>query len=75
MSTDAAASPLHRRPSAIECAALADCVLHIVQRNVLMQDVSRQRGNNYLEHMAGDVPHVLGFAFEPASSAKGARKH
>lgn len=63
MSTDAA-GPLDPRPSAIEWTALAECAVDPI-RNGLRSDVLRRRGNNDLEHIVGDVPHVLGFAFEP----------
>jgi hypothetical protein len=45
--------------------ALTEYLVDAFQRNVLMLDVLRRRGNNYLEYMASDVPHALGFAFEP----------
>jgi Protein of unknown function (DUF3141) len=45
--------------------ALAEYAVDAFQRNVLMLDVLRQRGNNYLEYMTSDVPHALGFAFDP----------
>ena len=35
------------------------------QRTVLYLDVMRQRGNQYRDHLAESVPHVLEFAFEP----------
>src|SRR5262249_36421707 len=35
------------------------------QRNVLYWDVMRERGNQYREHLAQTVPHVLEFAVEP----------
>lgn len=35
------------------------------QRTLLFWDVMRQRGNQYREHLAETVPHVLEFAFEP----------
>ena len=35
------------------------------QRSVLFLDVMRQRGNQYREHMAETVPHVLNYAVEP----------
>lgn len=38
------------------------------QRTVLFWDVMRQRGNQYLEHMAEKVPHVLQFEHEPIMS-------
>ncbi len=34
------------------------------QRTVLFWDVMRQRGNQYLKHMAQTVPHVLQFEHE-----------
>jgi pimeloyl-ACP methyl ester carboxylesterase len=34
------------------------------QRSILMLDVLRQRGNNYLEHNARKAPHVLSFDVE-----------
>ncbi len=43
---------------------LTDYLVDAAQRNVLMLDVLRQRGDNYLEHMAMAAPNVLGFAFE-----------
>jgi len=45
--------------------AVSEYLVDAFQRNVLMLDVLRRRGNNYLEYMTSDVPHVLGFAFEP----------
>jgi len=35
------------------------------QRSVLFLDVMRQRGNQYREHLAETVPHVLNYAVEP----------
>jgi pimeloyl-ACP methyl ester carboxylesterase len=34
------------------------------QRSILLLDVLRQRGNNYVEHNAREVPHVLSFGAE-----------
>ncbi len=34
------------------------------QRSILLLDVLRQRGNNYLEHNARNAPHVLSFEAE-----------
>jgi len=34
------------------------------QRSILLLDVLRQRGNNYIEHNARKAPHVLSFAAE-----------
>src|SRR5262245_35083485 len=45
--------------------ALTEYLVDAIQRNVLMLDVLRRRGNTYLEYISSDVPHVLGFAFEP----------
>ncbi len=35
------------------------------QRSVLTLDALRERGNTFVERSAEEVPHVLGFAFEP----------
>ncbi|MEM5430304.1 DUF3141 domain-containing protein [Cupriavidus oxalaticus] len=35
-----------------------------MQRQILMLDTLRQRGNNYVEHLQADMPPVLDFAFE-----------
>lgn len=35
------------------------------QRSVLTLEALRERGNTFVERSAADVPHVLGFAFEP----------
>ncbi len=43
---------------------LADYLLDAGQRTVLYWDVMRRRGNQYLEHMAETVPHVLQFEGE-----------
>lgn len=43
---------------------LAGFIVDAAQRNILMLDVLRRRGDNYLEHMAMAAPNVLGFAFE-----------
>ena len=40
------------------------------QRTVLYWDVMRQRGNQYLEHMAETVPHVLQFEHELVMSGR-----
>ena len=34
------------------------------QRSILLLDVLRQRGNNYVEHNSRTVPHVLSFGAE-----------
>src|SRR5262249_49206304 len=41
-----------------------DYMRDAAQRSVLYWDVMRQRGNQYREHMAETVPHVLEFAVE-----------
>ena len=43
---------------------LLDYLTDAGQRSVLYWDVMRQRGNQYLEHMAETVPHVLQFEHE-----------
>ena len=40
------------------------------QRSVLLLDVLRERGNNYLEHSSEQVPNVLGFQFELVMSGR-----
>ena len=44
--------------------ALTDYLVDAGQRMVLFWDAMRQRGNQYREHMAETVPHVLQFDFE-----------
>ena len=41
-----------------------DYMIDAAQRCVLFMDVMRQRGNQYHEHMAEAVPHVLDYAAE-----------
>jgi pimeloyl-ACP methyl ester carboxylesterase len=41
-----------------------DYVIDAVQRTVLFWDIMRQRGNQYREHLAETLPHVLHYAFE-----------
>ncbi len=43
---------------------LAEYMVDAGQRTVLYWDVMRRRGNQYLEHMAQTVPHVLQFDYE-----------
>jgi pimeloyl-ACP methyl ester carboxylesterase len=43
---------------------LMEYLIDTGQRTVLFWDVMRQRGNQYLEHMAQTVPHVLQFEHE-----------
>jgi len=42
-------------------APAAEYLIDAAQRNVLFWDVMRQRGNQYREHMAQTVPHVLNY--------------
>ena len=42
-------------------AAAFDYTVDAWQRGILFLDVLRQRGNQYLEHMAKQAPHVLQF--------------
>ncbi len=54
-------------PNSASLGALAPAAkyaLDAVQRGVLYWDVIRRRGNQYREHMAKTVPHVLEFAAE-----------
>ncbi len=44
--------------------AWQEYLLDAAQRSVLYADVMRQRGNQYVEHMARTVPHVLDYEFE-----------
>jgi pimeloyl-ACP methyl ester carboxylesterase len=44
--------------------AAADYLTDASQRAILFWDVMRQRGNQYLEHQAATVPHVLEYAVE-----------
>jgi len=39
-----------------------DYCVDVWQRSILLLDVLRQRGNNYIEHNAREAPHVLSFA-------------
>jgi pimeloyl-ACP methyl ester carboxylesterase len=53
--------------SAWRCLGAQDAVEYWIdacQRSVLLLDVLRQRGNNYREHNARPVPHVLSFEAE-----------
>lgn len=40
------------------------------QRSLLFTDIMRERGNQYVEHVAKKVPHVLKFNFEPLISGR-----
>ena len=41
-----------------------DYAIDVAQRTVLFWDVMRQRGNQYREHLAETVPHVLSYEAE-----------
>jgi len=43
---------------------LAEYALDAGQRTILFWDAFRQRGNQYLDHMADEVPHVLDFKYD-----------
>lgn len=49
---------------------LAAYLVDAAQRNVLMLDVLRRRGDNYLDHLAMAAPNVLGFDFEIVMSGR-----
>ncbi|KFC75413.1 Poly(3-hydroxyalkanoate) synthetase [Bosea sp. LC85] len=64
VSASSATSPGSAAATTYSGSDLAAYLVDAAQRNVLMLDVLRQRGDNYLEHMAMAAPNVLGFAFE-----------
>ena len=47
-----------------------DYMIDAAQRSVLFWDVMRQRGNQYREHLAENIPHVLRYEFEPVMSGE-----
>src|SRR5262249_3524294 len=47
-----------------------ECWIDAWQRSVLFLEVLRQRGDNYLERSAQQVPHVLQFQFEPVMDGR-----
>ena len=49
---------------------LTDYLVDAGQRALLFWDVMRRRGNQYLEHMAETVPHVLQFDYEEVISGQ-----
>ena len=59
-----AKSPGAAAASALPWTAAAEYGLDAWQRSVLFLDVLRQRGNQYLEHMAMQAPNVLQFQAE-----------
>ena len=44
--------------------AATECAVDAAQRSILFWDVMRQRGNQYREHLAETVPHVLDYQAE-----------
>ncbi len=67
MSDTTTSTPFWINPSAANpwLQSAAEYGIDAWQRGVLYADVMRQRGNQYKEHMAEDVPNVLSFPFEP----------
>jgi len=58
---------LHARTSNAPASWMADWIGYLtdaVQRQVLMLDTLRQRGNNYVEHLKAGMPPVLDFQYE-----------
>ena len=51
-----------------------DYWLDACQRTVLFMDIMRQRGNNYVEHIAHKAPHVLTFQFEVVLNGYGLKR-
>src|SRR4029077_14733108 len=47
-----------------------DYIVDAAQRSVLFWDVMRQRGNQYREHIAETVPHVLEYEIELVLSGR-----
>jgi hypothetical protein len=60
----ASASGLPRWPFFEPVNAAAEYWVDAWQRSILLLDVLRQRGNNYVEHNSRKVPHVLSFGAE-----------
>jgi pimeloyl-ACP methyl ester carboxylesterase len=49
---------------------IAEYLVDAAQRNILFWDVMRQRGNQYLAHLADNAPRVLHYAVEPIMSGQ-----
>jgi len=62
--------PASQFPGANLPGAAAEYAHDFWQRSLLYADVMRERGNQYLEHMAQAVPHVLNFEHEPVMSGQ-----
>lgn len=50
--------------------AAGEYAVDLWQRRLLYDDVMRERGNQYLEHLAQVVPNVLTFEYEPVMSGR-----
>ncbi len=48
----------------------AEYMVDAAQRSILFWDVMRQRGDQYRDHLAKTIPHVLEFAFEPVMDGR-----
>jgi pimeloyl-ACP methyl ester carboxylesterase len=55
-------------------ASAMEYVVDAAQRTILFWDVMRQRGNQYREHMAEAVPHVLDYQVEPVIDGRTLRR-
>ncbi len=51
-----------------------DYMIDAAQRSVLFWDVMRQRGDQFREHMAEAVPHVLEYQVEPVVDGRRLRR-
>jgi pimeloyl-ACP methyl ester carboxylesterase len=60
--------PVPQFPGANLPDAAAEYARDFWQRSLLYADVMRERGNQYLEHMAQAAPHVLNFEHQPVLS-------
>ncbi|GAU81176.1 DUF3141 domain-containing protein [Bosea sp. BIWAKO-01] len=70
VSAYSATSPGAAAATAHSGSDLAAYLVDAAQRNVLMLDVLRRRGDNYLDHLAMAAPNVLGFDFEIVMSGR-----
>lgn len=61
-------APRSRAPGSNYANSALEYAVDLWQRGVLYADVMRERGNQYLEHLAQVAPHVLSFAHEPVMS-------
>jgi pimeloyl-ACP methyl ester carboxylesterase len=58
MTVDSSRNPL------LESNPLTEYLIDAGQRSILFFDTLRQRGNQFIEHMSHDTPHVLQYEFE-----------